>query len=277
MEKQVCKPALEVKRVLVLIREPGTEPMTVKATRRILGCGWRGQLTVLVVAPETVEPLTLLDGVRETLQSDGLAETRVLLRTGDAVEEALAQAERNEAEVIVACDGGVVTQRLLRRSSSSLLILPDRGVEAATTGVKRIVVPVDFSPESEQAVRFALALGRSRGWDSSAVELVHVCESNRARKCAAAEHRLRRLIRQLAQHGATGARVQCRLGKRPADSILELARQPGCTELVHGCRRRSVLVGLQLPGVTERVVLSAPVPVWVVRDRLPFLRVTETT
>ena len=296
MDTQLQRETPAPQRVLGVVNGSGTEQTVVDSARHVLDWASGGRLTVLLVASECrTEPTLLLETTRAALGEKGLAAmgVQLLLRWGDSVDQALAQAEREQPQLIVTCDGGVSTQRLLRRSPCSLLVLPGRDARHTTiTDTGRILVPVDFSPESREAALFALQLASARGRHAGTVELTHVYpagvghhkmgwtyEQFCAKVRAAAEERMGDFVSRLKQSvingAASGLRAECHQGNHAAKTILDLAEQTGCSQMVLGSRARSAMAGLLLPSVTERVVLSARVPVWVVRSGFPFLGLME--
>lgn len=142
---------------------------------------------------------------------------------------------------------------------------------------KRILVPVDFTPESQVPVAYAVALAQRV---DATIVLVHVAvfdpgwtevlppDASPATLEEARERRLGTAAERLRQHGAA-------LGGVPHESlvvegdaveaIVSLAREQACDLIVVGSHGRRGLKRALLGSVAERVVRHAPVPVLVAR------------
>jgi len=162
---------------------------------------------------------------------------------------------------------GMVSQRLVRRSSCSLLILS--GARRAPEG--RILSLVDFSPESLIAARRACELGAA---ECSPVELLHVfpipwdsAKGTRER----ARHEMDEFVRAFrAPDVELTARVElAEVGGYVVPSLLAEIRRGCYSQVFVGSRPRRGLFGFAMASVAERVVLSCDLPVWVVRAGPP--------
>lgn len=139
---------------------------------------------------------------------------------------------------------------------------------------------MDFSPDSELALRYATALAGRLG---AFVEIVHVVEEPMAAGAWGSEipsldlpqlreHLIAEAGRQLDQyrpiaevsHVRTVTTV--RMGQ-PAHTIAAYANAAGIDLIVIGTHGRSGLSHLLMGSVAERIVRSAPCPVLTVRDR----------
>ncbi|MEQ1896449.1 MAG: universal stress protein [Vicinamibacterales bacterium] len=143
-----------------------------------------------------------------------------------------------------------------------------------TTAVTRILVPVDFSPQSDRAVGYATTFGTRFG---ARVDLLHVVEdpfalgawegdTERPDRRAlleglsvSARHRLDAMAGAFERLGVT-AMVHVRPG-RPAAAIHELAEECGTDLIVMGTHGRTGIAHLLMGSVAEQVVRSAPCPV----------------
>ncbi len=137
---------------------------------------------------------------------------------------------------------------------------------------RRIVVPVDFSPSSAEALRIALELARS---SEGEVTILHVCEVPAyaysgmviapvdllAPVIEAAEQRLADLVATLREPRARSA---LRVGT-PAEQILAAAAEAHADLVVMGTHGRRGVAHLVMGSVAERVVRTSPVPVLTVR------------
>ena len=140
--------------------------------------------------------------------------------------------------------------------------------------VTRILVPVDFSPQSDLAVAYATTFGVRFG---ARVDLLHVVEDpftlgawegdiERPDRRAlleglsvSARHRLDAMAGAFERHGVTAV-VHVRPG-RPAAAVQELAEECGTDLIVMGTRGRTGMAHLLMGSVAEQVVRSAPCPV----------------
>jgi universal stress protein A len=144
--------------------------------------------------------------------------------------------------------------------------------------IKRILVPTDFSYASDLAVGYAIDLaGRYR----ASLHVMHVIEDMnfmaaypdgffaevpalRTKLVAAAQARLDAVADRCRARSLT-ATTQVAEG-RPARIIVEEAGARGTELIVMGTHGRSGVAHLVLGSVAERVVRTAPCPVFTVRD-----------
>jgi universal stress protein A len=142
--------------------------------------------------------------------------------------------------------------------------------------ISRILVPVDFSPHSDVAVRYAAALAARLG---ASLELLHVADDPiagvgwEAELAAAdqwglqrsraedAEARLAALAGGVAVHVATAVRTG-----PAAQTITAFARAGGAGLIVMGTHGRTSLAHVLMGSVVEHVARYAPCPVLTVSD-----------
>lgn len=138
-------------------------------------------------------------------------------------------------------------------------------------GIDRILVALDFSPESHSALRYAVMLGKKFG---STLMLVHVvepvltppeviipeCSNDRVAKQAMGE------LRELADEISDGCRVVETAVRRGIAffEIIEAAKAMGADLLVVGTHGRTGLSRAILGSTAEKVTRHAPCPVLVV-------------
>jgi nucleotide-binding universal stress UspA family protein len=143
------------------------------------------------------------------------------------------------------------------------------------------VVGVDFSPGSDQALRFAFARAREAGARlilaqacplpdeaippgviGSARTQLLVLEGYLARRARRVRAGLDRLVQLAKRHGlaAEAALVE----GRPAEALAALARERGAAEIVVGTHGHSRLARTILGSTAQRLLLIAPCPVLVV-------------
>ena len=140
--------------------------------------------------------------------------------------------------------------------------------------IRSVLVAVDFSPPSLEAVRFALPVVKEFEAD---LHLVHVVEPDYPLSSLAAMplivpevevgHRVRRHLQELAKkHGLDLERENIHaLRGRPFEEICRLARAQAIDLIVMATRGNTGLKHLALGSTAERVVRYAPCPVLVVR------------
>ena len=138
--------------------------------------------------------------------------------------------------------------------------------------ISRILVPVDFSPHSDLAFRYAMALASRL---EASVELLHVVEDPIATGAWNSEIPIpylpeiqdnlieagrRRLERYRACADGPRMTTTVRVGL-PSDAILEHGRVHGVDLIVMGTHGRSSLAQVFMGSVAERVVRHAACPV----------------
>lgn len=148
--------------------------------------------------------------------------------------------------------------------------------------IKRILVPVDFSPDSDAALHYAVGLAQQVG---ATVHLLHIVENSMAAGMWSAdaytgekpgllvnvvrdaEQRLERMIPTIA--GVRyGLEHDVRTGP-PAATIVEFAKEELADLIVMGTRGRTGLSHVLLGSVAEEVVRRAPCPVLTLRAERP--------
>jgi nucleotide-binding universal stress UspA family protein len=136
---------------------------------------------------------------------------------------------------------------------------------------KKIVVPVDFSKVSLQAVDVALDLVQ----DASLISVIHVLPSltagepgllwNVLDEANARQQAQAALERHLDGQRYSGVNLVVAFGN-PADEIVELADSSGAELIVMPSHGRTGLSHLVLGSVAERVTRHAHCPVLILRD-----------
>jgi nucleotide-binding universal stress UspA family protein len=142
--------------------------------------------------------------------------------------------------------------------------------------IERILVPLDFSPASTEALDYAVSLAKQF---RAAIHLLHVHPSDEPSSVPGAGHLLlqsaeaiERLNEELTgihrKHVPAFRPENCHVrGGRPYQEILCLAREIDADLIALATRGHSGLKHLLLGSTAERVVRSAPCPVLVVRKR----------
>jgi len=148
-----------------------------------------------------------------------------------------------------------------------------------TQAISRILVPVDFSAHSDEALRYAAALGSRLG---ASLELLHVVEDPFVSGAwssevyvpnvpelldnlvADAKRRLSDLKDVVVPESVPAATAV--LKGRPAHTIVEHAKDGHFDLVVMGTHGRTGLAHLVMGSVAEAVVRRAPCPVLTVRQ-----------
>ncbi len=137
---------------------------------------------------------------------------------------------------------------------------------------KKILVPVDFSPHSQEAIRYAADLAQKY---EGSITLTHVYQpiaysvpdglvfftpNQLGELLEELNKRLEQTRAEAEQAGATKVDSKMLQGV-PSDEIAALAREGGFDLIVMGTHGRTGLRHALLGSVAERVVRSAPCPV----------------
>lgn len=139
---------------------------------------------------------------------------------------------------------------------------------------RRILVPHDFSPAADHALRQAAALARGAG---GRLRVLHVLEPmylpinvppqampDPAAFLPQQQAALERHVRKVLGTGAPRCTVEVVIGQ-PTATILDRARR--ADSIVMSTHGRTGLTHLLLGSVAERVVRASPIPVLTVRPR----------
>lgn len=158
--------------------------------------------------------------------------------------------------------------------------MPQRKTGASQVTIRRILVPTDFSPGAERALRWAATLA-----DGFGAELIflHVLDLNLAAlaglpsevAAVPAVEELARLVRAEAAEsmgklsaGYPGARTIVLEGS-PRTLIPQVAEEEGASLIVMGTHGRSGLALVIFGSVAEHVVRTSRIPVLTVREDEP--------
>lgn len=147
----------------------------------------------------------------------------------------------------------------------------------AMISLRRLLVPIDFSPLAEQAVEAAIALARGQ---SAEILLLHVQEESvdhygfaGGMRVLEMQNRIETIIRQQMDRFADrvqghGVAVRCYVRQgQPFAEIDKLARESDVDLIVLTTHGRGGLEHAFLGSTTERVVRAAPCSVFVVRGK----------
>ncbi len=274
-----------------------------------LACSWKVSLTVLSVAefPPGLNPdypvnqQYLADLLKQaSLQLDdlkGRAELRgiaITTRTAAGIpsEEVIAAARAEDSDLIVVGTRGKTglahillgstAERVIRGAPCPVLTVrtdpadtEEESVLTKPVTLERILVPVDFSDCSLDALKYAVAVAKQA---KASVMLLHVLEpvsygldftlgTSRARRLEV-ETWTKRLEELAATHQHPGMVVESRLrGGIPADSILDAAQTHPCDLIVMGTHGRRGISHALSGSVAEAVLRKAHCPVIAVRSQ----------
>jgi nucleotide-binding universal stress UspA family protein len=197
---------------------------------------------------------------------------------GDAAAAILGAAEQRGADLLAFTThgrGGVaqwlfgsVAQKILRGCSRTLLVV--RSHEKPRPGVKRVVVPLDGSEESEGALPWAFALARAYG---AGVELLYVAdeagvEAGSSKLRGWVEREKRRMegrFREI-ERGEPGLKFErSTLEGDAAARIVERGSGRASSVIAMGSRGRTGLSRWLYGSVAEKVLQAASCPLLVVR------------
>jgi universal stress protein A len=142
-------------------------------------------------------------------------------------------------------------------------------------GMKRILVPVDFSDSSRKAVRYARHMGELMKADLIFINVIEPDGSLASEAVppacieelkANAEENLRALVHAARESGIKGATSTSRSGM-PAHEIVEAAKESDVDLIVIATHGYTGWKHFCIGSTAERVVRAAPCPVLVVREK----------
>lgn len=172
---------------------------------------------------------------------------------------------------------GSVAERVLRRATRPVLVVPPAAQHAARTiDFAHILCPVDFGPSSLKALDYAASLAREA---NGVLTVLHVLEPIRDDGMvpgfdpAQFHTTILREARQRLREAVSG---QARAGCRPIDlltsgppekEILRVARDIGAQLIVMGVAGRGAVDRMIFGSTTTHVVRNAPCPVLTLREQ----------
>jgi nucleotide-binding universal stress UspA family protein len=179
-------------------------------------------------------------------------------------------------------DMGSTAEKVVRLASCGVMTVRP-GIGRVPGAIKRVVVPIDFSPHARLALRVACELAGAYG---ATVIALHVIEplvrpvfyargpiglELEGRKLEdRALYEMKQLVDEVAR-GRVRVRTCVRRGRADAE-IVDFATAEDAQLIVQGSRGLSGLNYVLLGSVAERVVRSAPCPVLTVKGRRDLLR-----
>jgi nucleotide-binding universal stress UspA family protein len=153
--------------------------------------------------------------------------------------------------------------------------IPETSAKPPGFKIERILVPLDFSSASMEALDYAVSIAKQF---HAAIHLLHVYPPDEALAPGAGHllfesaEAMERLNEELTgihrKHAPTFRPENCHIrGGRPHQEIVQLAREIDADLIALSTRGHSGLKHLLLGSTAERVVRSAPCPVLVARKR----------
>ena len=140
--------------------------------------------------------------------------------------------------------------------------------------LKQILIPIDFSDYSDQALRWGVSLAQKYGAQLLLLHVIpEVLEEVSARESAGEQlvidltAEVEAQLHEIARQGLKeGVAVDVRVADgEPADAILRMARQEKVDLIVMGTHGRTGLSHLLLGSTAEAVVRASACPVFTVR------------
>jgi len=273
-----------------------------------LACSWRASLTVLSVAefPPGLNPDypvnqqyladLLKNASSQLVDLKGRAERRGIavttrMATGIPSEEVITAARAEDSDLIVVGTRGKTglahvllgstAERVIRGAPCPVLAVrtesadnEDEGVLSRPVTLERILVPVDFSDCSLDALEYAVVVAQQA---KASLMLLHVLEpvsygldftlSHIRTREQVRESWTKRLEELASSHQHSHVPVESQLrGGLPADSILDSAQTLPCDLIVMGTHGRRGISHTISGSVTEAVLRKARCPVIAVRS-----------
>jgi nucleotide-binding universal stress UspA family protein len=205
------------------------------------------------------------------------------VREGNPLKELLKEAEEMNADLLVigqnnaAGPHGIMARNLARKANSNVLIIPGK----ATAQIRRMLIPIDFSPMSVKSLKIALALNRRLDTPAEIVcANVFQTPSVAAYRIGKTSEELREIIVQdrmsafrdfLYSHGVTEEdQVVTELIENVVGDIgtylYDYASENAIDLIVIGAKGHSTVERLLLGSVTERLLVqNNTVPTFVIK------------
>lgn len=147
--------------------------------------------------------------------------------------------------------------------------------------LKTIVVPTDFSPTAEKALRFAIDLAVKTGasilhyhvyipiegsFAGNEDELARINKEEREIR----NKRMQRMSERLLSHAASVS-IRNEVGIAPlVDSIIDFSHQQGADAIVMGTQGASGLKQVLIGSTATRVIERSTVPVWLIPEKMEW-------
>lgn len=250
-----------------------------------------GEITPIPI--RDIDSKVLMTHLREFCEREAtnVAIDPLLVESPEVHREILAQAGAQKADLIVIGSHGgsgfehlllgSITEKVLRKASCPVMVVPRRAGEASATGAAahfaRILCPVDFSESSLSALEYAISLAEEA---DARLTLLHVVEIPAGLYEAsavfdvtefrmAAETASRKRLQDLVP---SAVRAYCEVETvvaegRTSHEILRLAGERKADLIVMGVHGRGAVDLMVFGSNTHRVIQAASCPVLTIRSR----------
>ncbi|MCP5278597.1 MAG: universal stress protein [Thiobacillus sp.] len=218
------------------------------------------------VSDEENRAQEVLKGVEQQAGTECVNCVPVMRYGEEPVREIVSQVEESDADLLIMGRRGVhwlerlvlgeAAARVIGHVSRSVLVVP----KEADMWSKGIMIAVDGSRHADAAAFSAGFLAKCTGLP---VTVVTVCASDDL-SCDIIKPIADRVRDLLIADGITARSVV--LEGRPADQIVQAARDNDCDLIVVGCQGRTGLDRLLMGSVSQQVVVQATCPVLVVKE-----------
>jgi universal stress protein A len=169
------------------------------------------------------------------------------------------------------------SQTVGTRPARSRTSVAKRATNRAEIAIKKILAPIDFSPASKKALKYAIRFARDYGSDLTLLHVVQPAVSPTFEESPAApalskadmkdaEESLRTLVDSAGRAGVDGVRWAIRIGVATHE-IVEAAKELDADLIVIATRGYKEWKHLVIGSIAARVVRAAPCPVLVVREK----------
>ena len=233
--------------------------------------------------------MKMLEDTKQEAANQGVAiETELV--AGTAAAGLLDFAKQSHVEMIIAGTRGhgtleelligSVTSKLVSLAHIPVLVVKNCRV-ASTGGIKKIVVAYDGSPQSKEALAWAIEIGRAAEAQIIAVKVfeplpltmmysmpeagVAVRMAAKLQEIQQADVKLMEEVKEFGSSQKVDIATEILSGDAPS-AILGCAKRLHADLIVAGTRGHGMLEGLLVGSVTRRLVSVSPVPVLVVKD-----------
>ena len=241
--------------------------------------GARDQYPEIKETPADVAESRMRELVDEHFEGPAKSHLRYEVGSGSPTNELLQYIPLHGIDLVIVGDaadkqdGGAVPERLARKAPCSIMIVP----ETSNLTVKSILVPLDFSEHSAEALRTAVAFARATG--CQAISCLHTFEvppvwfkigltreEFRPWMQIHVETTYRSFVKGIDFSG-THVNAEFVPDERPARVIVRTLEEGKTDLVVMGARGRTQASAILLGSVTERVIRQTHVPLLAVKKK----------
>lgn len=233
----------------------------------------------LTTTPPDAARKQMAESVRTAFDGYPGAQIRLEVAEGCPILQLLRWAREDGTDLVIVgrtsppLQRGQLSERMARKSPCSVLVVP----EHSRPRISRILVPVDFSARSVEALKFALGLAQLA--DSPRVDCVHAFrvppqyEMTGTPYEAFAEEMRKSSLKSFSQltasygTGQTPLSVDVVLDRNPGHAVAEAIKGNNNDLVVMGARGRNAAAAVLLGSVTEHVIWATQVPLLVVKKK----------